>query len=121
MHGKAPGPLTKNVSALGYRASRARHKERCREPGGGTAGSGCATGRKASGLACDFFITRAGAQGRRRDLSYRLAGRGLAFRMALEIERYCGADEILQGRRIDLVGFVDVDGAADIAVETGVE
>ncbi len=44
---------------------------------------------------------------------------GLAF--ALEIERYCSADEILQGRLIDLVTFVDVDGAPDIPVEAGVE
>src|ERR1700682_1908643 len=39
----------------------------------------------------------------------------------LEIERHCSADEILQGRLIDLVAFVDVDGAPDIPVEAGVE
>jgi hypothetical protein len=41
--------------------------------------------------------------------------------LALEIERHRSADEILQGRRIDLVTFVDVDGAPDISVEAGVE
>ncbi len=44
---------------------------------------------------------------------------GLGF--ALEIERHCGTDEILQGRLINLVAFVDVDGAPDIPVEAGVE
>jgi len=53
----------------------------------------------------------------------RLAARspGLRFAPALEIERNCGADEILQGRVIDLVAFVDVDRAPDISVEAGVE
>src|SRR5437879_10740459 len=46
---------------------------------------------------------------------------GLRLALALEIERHCSADEILQGRLIDLVGFVDVDGAPDIPVEAGVE
>ena len=41
--------------------------------------------------------------------------------LALEIERHRSADEILQGRNIDLVAFVDVDGAPDIPVEAGVE
>ncbi len=45
----------------------------------------------------------------------------LWFALALEIERHCSADEILQGRLIDLVAFVDVDGAPDIPVEAGVE
>ncbi len=45
----------------------------------------------------------------------------LGFGLALEIERHCSADEILQGRLIDLVTFVDVDGAPDIPVEAGVE
>jgi hypothetical protein len=39
-----------------------------------------------------------------------------AFARILEIERHCSADEILQGRRIDLIAFVDVDGASDISV-----
>ncbi|MEA3005712.1 MAG: hypothetical protein QOI94_981, partial [Acidobacteriaceae bacterium] len=30
---------------------------------------------------------------------------GLRFALALEIERHCSADEILQGRLIDLVAF----------------
>ena len=41
--------------------------------------------------------------------------------LALEIERHCRADEILQGRLINLVVFVNVDGAPDIPVEAGVE
>ena len=46
---------------------------------------------------------------------------GLRLALALEIERHCSADEILQGRLIDLVAFVDVDGAPGIPVEAGVE
>ena len=46
---------------------------------------------------------------------------GLRLALALEIERYCSADEILQCRLIDLVDLVDVDGAPDIPVEAGVE
>ena len=46
---------------------------------------------------------------------------GLRLALALEIERHCGADEILQCRLIDLVAFVDVDGTPDITVEAGVE
>src|SRR6202790_5424505 len=46
---------------------------------------------------------------------------GLRLALALEFERHCSADEILQGRLIDLVAFVDVDGAPDIPVEAGVE
>ena len=46
---------------------------------------------------------------------------GLRLALAHEIERHCSADEILQGRRIDLVAFVDVDSAPDIPVEAGVE
>src|SRR5438105_1907943 len=46
---------------------------------------------------------------------------GLCFAFALEIERHCRADEILQGRLIDLVAFVDVDGSPDIPFEAGVE
>ena len=46
---------------------------------------------------------------------------GLRLALALEIERRCSADEILQGRLIDLVAFVDVDGAPDIPLEAGVE
>ena len=43
------------------------------------------------------------------------------MRWALKIERHCSEDEILQGRLIELVAFVDVDGAPDIPVEAGVE
>ena len=46
---------------------------------------------------------------------------GLRLALALEIERHCSADEILQGRLIDLVAFVDVDGAPGIPAEAGVE
>jgi hypothetical protein len=46
---------------------------------------------------------------------------GLRLALALEIERHRSADEILQCRLIDLVAFVDVDGAPDIPVEAGVE
>src|ERR1700694_1659801 len=42
---------------------------------------------------------------------------GLRLALALKIERHFSADEILQGRLIDLVAFVDVDGAPDIPVE----
>ena len=48
-------------------------------------------------------------------------GLRLALGLEIEIERYCSADKILQGRLIDLVAFVDVDGAPDIPVEAGVE
>jgi hypothetical protein len=52
-----------------------------------------------------------------------LAARSLGLRLALalEIEGHCSADEFLQGRLIDLLAFVDVDGAPDISVEAGVE
>lgn len=45
----------------------------------------------------------------------------LGLELALEIERHRSADEILQGRLIDLVAFVDVDSAPDIPLEAGVE
>ena len=41
--------------------------------------------------------------------------------LALEIERHRSADEIFQGRLIDLVAFVDVDGAPDVPAEAGIE
>jgi len=45
-----------------------------------------------------------------------LAARSPGLRLALdhEIERHCSADEILQGRLINLAAFVDVDGAPDV-------
>jgi hypothetical protein len=46
---------------------------------------------------------------------------GLRLVLALEIECHCGADEILQGRRIEFVAFVNVDGAPGIPVEARVE
>lgn len=45
----------------------------------------------------------------------------LRLALALEIERHRSADEIFQGRFIDLIAFVDVDSAPDIPVEAGVE
>ena len=41
--------------------------------------------------------------------------------LLLPLRLSASADEILQGRLIDLVAFVDVDGAPDIPVEAGVE
>src|SRR5581483_1152182 len=46
---------------------------------------------------------------------------GLGLVLALKIERHGSADKILQGRLIDLVAFVDIDGAPDIPLEAGVE
>ena len=48
-------------------------------------------------------------------------GLWLGLRLGLEIEGDGSADEILQGCFIDLVAFVEVDGAPDIAFEAGVE
>jgi len=48
-------------------------------------------------------------------------GLWLRFTFIFEIERHRSADEILQGLLIDLVAFVDVDGAPDIPFEAGVE
>jgi hypothetical protein len=45
----------------------------------------------------------------------------VALLSGFRIERHCGADEILQGRLIDLVAFMDVDGAPGAALEAGVE
>ena len=39
----------------------------------------------------------------------------------LEIERHCSPDEILQGGLIELVAFVDVDGAPHIPVQACIE
>ena len=46
---------------------------------------------------------------------------GLRLAFAQEIEPHCSADEILQGRLVDVIAFVDVDGAPDIPVEAGIE
>src|SRR4051812_12954326 len=46
---------------------------------------------------------------------------GFWFGLAGEIEGDCGADEVLERSFVDLFAFVDVDGAADIAFEAGVE
>ncbi len=46
---------------------------------------------------------------------------GLRFTLALEIERHGRADEILQCRLIDLLAFVNIDGASHIPIEAGVE
>ena len=54
-------------------------------------------------------------------LAARSPGLRLGLTFALEIERYGSADEVLQCRFIELVAFVDVDGAPDIPFEAGVE
>ena len=54
-------------------------------------------------------------------LTARSPGLRLTLALEMEIERHCSTDELLQGRFIDLVAFVDVDGAPDIPVEAGVE
>ena len=46
---------------------------------------------------------------------------GLRLALALEIERHGSADEILQGRLIDFVALVDVEGAPGIPLEAGIE
>src|SRR5215469_4601353 len=45
----------------------------------------------------------------------------LASVLTLEIESYSSADEILQGRLIDLVAFMEVDRAPDVPLKAGVE
>src|SRR5206468_3447886 len=53
----------------------------------------------------------------------RLSVLQLGFQSALylEVERYCLADEILQRSLVDLLAFVDVDGAPHIPIEARVE
>jgi len=46
---------------------------------------------------------------------------GFGLLLPLRLSATAAPDEILQGRLIDLVAFVDVDGAPDIPVEAGVE
>ena len=62
-------------------------------------------------------------EGLARKLAGPLAARSPGPRLVLdhEIERHGSADELLQGRLIDLVAFVDVAGAPGIPVEAGVE
>src|SRR5579863_2439264 len=52
-----------------------------------------------------------------------LAARSPRLRLALtlEIECDCGADESLQGCLINLVPFVNIDGAPEIPVKAGIE
>ena len=54
-----------------------------------------------------------------------LAGGSPGLRLGLtfgfEIHHHSSADEMPQGRLVDLVALVDVDGAPDIPVEAGVE
>src|SRR5215467_3521433 len=79
--------------------------------------------RKAKTLA-ELLIQISGFTGialrRLRNLEW---GFSLRFRLALalEIELHGSADEIFQSRLIDLVTFVDVDGAPDIPFKTRVE
>src|SRR4029077_8451081 len=53
----------------------------------------------------------------------RLAAPAARLRRALvlQVERHRRADESLQGGRVELVVFADVDGAADVPLEAGVE
>jgi len=46
---------------------------------------------------------------------------GLCHSLEFKIKRHGSADEVLQCRLIDLLVFVDVDGAPDISVEARVE
>lgn len=46
---------------------------------------------------------------------------GLRLALDLEIQRHCCADEILEGRLIDHLAFVNVDGAPYISFEAGIE
>jgi len=46
---------------------------------------------------------------------------GLRLALEMEIDRHCSADEIPQGRLIDLVALVDVDSAPHVPFEAGVE
>jgi hypothetical protein len=48
-------------------------------------------------------------------------GLGFYLRFALKIEFDSGTNEVLEGGLVDLFAFVDVDGAAYIAFEAGVE
>ena len=49
------------------------------------------------------------------------SGLRLWLGFAVQIERYCSANQVLQRSLIDLLAFVDVDGAPYIPVEAGVE
>ena len=46
---------------------------------------------------------------------------GLSHSPEFEIERHGSSDEVLQGRLVDLLAFVNVDGAPNISLEAGVE
>ena len=41
--------------------------------------------------------------------------------LALKVQRHGSTDEILQGRLVDFLAFVDIDGAPEIPLEAGVE
>src|SRR5215813_14935224 len=41
--------------------------------------------------------------------------------LPLEIQHHRGANEVLEGLLVDLLAFMDVDGAPDIPLEAGVE
>src|SRR5262245_43983510 len=95
-----------------------------------------------SGLVMSFppafpiFDCRVPWKGCRRNLKIRLAGPlapsprlqfglplglGLAFALNGDIEGHGSTDQLLQRRLIDLLAFMDVDGAPDIPLEAGVE
>ena len=46
---------------------------------------------------------------------------GLGFGLVFQVEGDGGKDKFFQGGPVDLVGFMDVNGAADVAIEAGVE
>src|SRR4051794_20829564 len=75
-----------------------------------------------SGLA-GHDVPRGSKRRRRWGLGVPLRRRSSGLRLALAfyIERHGGADEVLQCRLVEAVIFVNVDGAADVAFEAGVE
>ena len=54
-------------------------------------------------------------------LAARSWGLRFALGFGLEIELHGSADQFLQGGFVDLFAFADVDGAADVSFEAGVE
>lgn len=75
------------------------------------------------------YVTRAlarqprrfGPPATRRGLTADPASPGRLFVRALEVQRNRRSDEILQRILVDLVGFMDVDGAPHIPIKAGVE
>src|SRR5947208_15813183 len=61
---------------------------------------------------------REGRSAIKKSASSALGGRSLP---ACNVQRHGRADERLQGRRVDLVALVDVDGSSSFAIGAGVE